>query len=418
MRVIQRTQGMRQGMHGAQAALECGGAHAGCHQHLLTRLQVGPVRDRPGQVFLDQAHALECDAGCHGMEERRAIGLEVVRQRIHAGGGGDSRRQSDGELGVQDHDGRQHARMENDALNLRGLVGDDGRAPYFRTRPRRRRHGHHGRHAGHVHAQVVVADIFEVPQGPVLARHQGDGLCGVQRRAASERDHAVVAPALERGNPMLDIGTRRVALDVVEHGAFQAGLAAGTHCVGDHRQCGQARIGHQQWARHAQFAAPLREFAHAAGTGLDGGWVVPVDGGHSHGSISPGVASDAAHMEGFGLRELLVSDGRQRYAAARILDARPGERRIQIVAAIHEKCAGPDLPADMQRGLFVPGEHGGCQPVGAIVHQRNGLLIGIHRHDAHDRTKAFVVHDAHAVVDLSQQRWRDIRRAFTRIFKT
>ena len=45
-----------------------------------------------------------------------------------------------------------------------------------------------------IRAGPPVADILEIPHGPGLARHEGDDLPGVQRRAAAERHDAVVTP--------------------------------------------------------------------------------------------------------------------------------------------------------------------------------------------------------------------------------
>ncbi len=57
----------------------------------------------------------------------------------------------------------QHLRVENDALHMGAVVGDHRSAPDFRAGPGRSRHRHHGRHAGHIDAQIVVADILEIP---------------------------------------------------------------------------------------------------------------------------------------------------------------------------------------------------------------------------------------------------------------
>ena len=43
MRVIDRAQGMREGVHRAEAGLEGGGAHGGGDQHIGPGLDIGPV---------------------------------------------------------------------------------------------------------------------------------------------------------------------------------------------------------------------------------------------------------------------------------------------------------------------------------------------------------------------------------------
>ncbi len=105
-------------------------------------------------------------------------------------------------------------------------------------------------------------------------------------------------------------------------------------------------------------------------------------------------------MEGFGLGERFVAELGQGHAAARLLDARPRERRVEVVASIHEKRARAHLPADTQCGRFVLREDGSRQSVRTVVHQRDGLFVTVDRHDAADRTETLLAHDAHAVVDL------------------
>ena len=53
----------------------------------------------------------------------------------------------------------------------------------------------------------------------------------------------------------------------------------------------------------------------------------------------------------------------------------------------------------------------GGQPVGAVVHQRDRLLVVAHLHDADDRPETLLAHDAHLVVDIGQHFRRQIGRA-------
>ncbi|KAG1252578.1 hypothetical protein G6F65_017861 [Rhizopus arrhizus] len=223
--------------------------------------------------------------------------------------------------------------MEDDALDLCGLVRDDRCAAHFGPRTRRGWDRDHGRHAGHVYARIVVAAILEVPQRPLLARHQRNRLGCVQRRAATESDDAVMPALLVRRHAIFDIAARRVALDLVEEAALQACLAAGAHGVAHHRQCGKAGIRDKQGPPHTEFGAPIGKLLDAAGARLDGGGKVPVDAWHSHDSIPEGVGSAAAKMKRFGLRERFVANDRQGHAAPRVLDTRPGERGVQAVSS-------------------------------------------------------------------------------------
>ncbi|MNN37205.1 hypothetical protein D3C81_1511400 [compost metagenome] len=147
-------------------------------------------------------------------------------QRVHAGGGGDLRRQAEGQLGIEDDDSRQHPGMEDDALDMRLVVGDDRRAAHFRTGTGGGGHRDHRRHAGDIDAAGVVADVFEVPERAVLPHHQGNRLAGIQGRTSTEGDHAVVATGLEGGYAVRDIGPGGVALDPMEQPGVQPSVAA------------------------------------------------------------------------------------------------------------------------------------------------------------------------------------------------
>src|SRR5258708_29728456 len=103
-------------------------------------------------------------------------------------------------------------------------------------------------------------------------------------------------------------------------------------------------------------------------------------------------------VEGFGPRQLLVADPAQAAAAAGILHPGPGQRRIEIVAAVHEPGAGGRLVADADRRVLVhrPDRRGEAE--GVVVHQADRLVVGAHPHHADHRAEAFVLHDRVAVV--------------------
>ena len=104
------------------------------------------------------------------------------------------RRQADGQLRIADRDLRHHRGMEDHLLGVRRLVGDDARRGRLPSRcrpwsaPRRS-----GAMPVGVGARPPVADVLEIPHRPRLAGHEGDDLAGIERRAAAEGDHAVVA---------------------------------------------------------------------------------------------------------------------------------------------------------------------------------------------------------------------------------
>ena len=101
-------------------------------------------------------------------------------------------------FGVFDRDFRHHRGMEDDLLLVRRLVGDDAGAADLRAGARRRRHGDDRRDAVRVGARPPVADILEIPHRPRLRRHEGDAFADIERRAAADRDDAVMAAGSDR----------------------------------------------------------------------------------------------------------------------------------------------------------------------------------------------------------------------------
>src|SRR5687768_13522857 len=79
-----------------------------------------------------------------------------------------------------------------------------------------------------------------------------------------------------------------------------------------------------------------------------------------------------------GPRQHLVTDARQRCAAARVLDAGPGEAGIEIIAAVHVDGAGVDLGAEACGGIAVGGPDRGSEAVAGIVHEADGFLVVFH----------------------------------------
>ena len=94
------------------------------------------------------------------------------------------------------------------------LVGDDAGAADLGAGAGGGRHRDDRRDAGGIGARPPVADVLEIPQRPGLAGHEGDQLAGVERRAAAERDDAVMAAGLERGDAGGDVGLDRIWFDV------------------------------------------------------------------------------------------------------------------------------------------------------------------------------------------------------------
>src|SRR5689334_9128186 len=90
--------------------------------------------------------------------------------------------------------------------------------------------------------------------------------------------------------------------------------------------------------------------------------------------------------------ERLEPEARERAAASGILDAGPGERRIEVIAAVHEPGARFDAIADGKRGVAIGRPYGRRKAVAAVVHQLDCLLVALDRQDACHRSEDFLGH--------------------------
>ena len=199
-----------------------------------------------------------------------------MRERVHADRRGHLRWQPDRELRILDHERRQHLRVKDDLLGVIAHIGDDRGATDLGAGPGRGGHRDDGSHALGPHTRVPVLAILEIPDRPVLPDHQRDRLGGVERAATAEGDDAVVPPAAIHRDAAADVGLDRVALHVGVDLAAEPGAPARFHRGGDHRQRGEARIGHEQRTLHAEGAAGIRQLRDAAGAKADRGRVIPV----------------------------------------------------------------------------------------------------------------------------------------------
>ena len=122
----------------------------------------------------------------------------------------------------------------------------------------------------------VVAPVLEVEHGKGLASHKGNGLAGIHGASAAKHDDAVMVPRAEYIQPALDIGTHGIALDIREHGRWQAVCIQAGDGIRDHRQIDHAGIGHQQRVLHAQGETGLSQFRNASWTEANNGGKAPV----------------------------------------------------------------------------------------------------------------------------------------------
>ena len=123
---VDAAQRMAQRMHAAQPLLEGQRAlRRGAH-HLQPRVAVAAVARGALDVRPAARQAVERDAVGRRVEGRRHEGFHAVRDRVHAGGRGQQRRQAERELGVADRGlGHQVPGME---AELAPVVEDDDRA--------------------------------------------------------------------------------------------------------------------------------------------------------------------------------------------------------------------------------------------------------------------------------------------------
>src|SRR5688572_1689802 len=120
------------------------------------------------------------------------------------------------------------------------------------------------------------------------------------------------------------------------------------------------------------------------------------------------MSGPGAQVERFRPRQVLVTNRRERATPSRVLDADPGQRRIEIIAPIHEPGSNLDPVADRERGLLIAGPDRRRQSELAIVDERDRGLVGGDLHDARHRAEDLLAHHRHGVIDLEQQLRRQI----------
>ena len=161
----------------------------------LRACEVPAVAHGERQRARGDAHAFERDAVAQRMVFGRQVRLDVVRQRVHAGRGGDRRRQVERQLGIGEHASREQLRREDDLLHVRRVVRDHRRAADLRAGAGGRRQRDEIRQLAvdRPHVRMVPCVFEDVAR---MRRHQRDRLGDVERRAAAQADHRVGACAL------------------------------------------------------------------------------------------------------------------------------------------------------------------------------------------------------------------------------
>ena len=200
VRIVSCADGVRHRMDRAEPFLESRGSHRRRREHVGASFQVATVSDGAWQIGVDDLDALQRHAVGERMKGFHTIGLEAVRQRIHARRHGQKRRQADRELRVLDGDLRHHQGVKDDFLFVRVFAGDHAGAPDLRAGAGGGRHRDDGGDAVGVGPCPLVAGILEIKGRARLGHHERHALSDVECRATADRDNAVVTTLLKRHN--------------------------------------------------------------------------------------------------------------------------------------------------------------------------------------------------------------------------
>src|SRR5690606_28952526 len=99
-----------------------------------------------------------------------------------------------------------------------------------------------------------------------IVGHDADGLGGVDRRAAADRDDEVGPGGLEGGETAGDVGDGRVLFDVVKHDIGHAGRVEDRENLGGHAEFDELLVGDHEGFFEAAALDLVRENAARAGT--------------------------------------------------------------------------------------------------------------------------------------------------------
>ena len=132
------------------------------------------------------------------------------------------------------------------------------------------------RNACCVSAGPPVADILEIPDRPLLARHEGDGFSEVEAGTAAKGDDAVMSAVTKRLDAGIEVLLVRVRIDIGEDCAAETGSLENIERVLRNRHGGQATIGNEERFRDADGFAGISQFPDAACAEFDGSRIGPV----------------------------------------------------------------------------------------------------------------------------------------------
>ena len=251
--VVHAADGFGDAVHAGDVGIAEG--HAGNQagdQHLFAGLAVVRLLHGGLEVLRDQANGMQGQAVADRVGRLAGVGLDSVGQRVHAGGGGDVRRQRGGDVRVEQRQNRADAVVQDAHLELAAGVGDHREERDLAAGACGGRDRHDRQHrALEGEGTFVVLDLA------VVGQQYADRLGRVHRTAATHCQHAVDALAAIQLGGAVDVFAARVGLDVDDLVITHAGLVqAGIDAV---EQAGvlHARVGDQQHVAQAQVGQVL-----------------------------------------------------------------------------------------------------------------------------------------------------------------
>ena len=162
-------------------------------------------------------------------------------QSIHTGGGGETSRLGQHQLGIVDRHQRGNVLVDDGHFHVARFVGDDAEA------------GHLGggtgggvdgdkrqlRFGGAIHPLVIL-------DAATVGGDQRDALGAVVGRAATQRDDAVAAVGLDHGQTRFDVVGGGVGFGLIENNAFNAMFSQQGGELGDHADLVENFVGDDQ----------------------------------------------------------------------------------------------------------------------------------------------------------------------------
>lgn len=288
MEIADGGQGMSAGVGDTEAFLKSDSAHACGFEEGLAALDIKSVffgrkgflgvdatceRDDRKEVLSDDPDAFESDAIGEGMMALGEKGFDEVREGIHPGGGGDRGRKFEGKLGVEDGEGGHHPGVEDDALAVGVVFGNDGRTAYFAACPGGGGEGDEPRERL-IDRTSIGAAIFVIKQIAGVMDKQADDLGDIKGGPASEGDDRIGVGGPISANAFFDLRFDRIAPDPGEDGGFEAFFSKDLGKVFGDRQGSDPSVGDDQRTRQALGFESGGKAATSAGARQDLGWII------------------------------------------------------------------------------------------------------------------------------------------------